>query len=65
MLLCYLYKGGMLGVYAASVGVGSYALCSSQEQMAALWFSWFKFGVGNLPAAYARESVGADDVSRH
>jgi len=31
----------MLGVYAASVGVGSDALCSSQEQMAALWFCWF------------------------
>jgi len=31
----------MLSVYAASVGVGSDALCSSQEQMAALWFSWF------------------------
>jgi len=41
VLLCYLYKGGMLGVYAASVGVGSDALCSSQEQMAALWFSCF------------------------
>jgi len=33
--------------------------------MAALWFVRFKFGVSNLPAANARESVGADDVSRH
>ena len=31
----------MLSVYAASVGVGSYALCSSQEQMGRCGFVGF------------------------